>query len=445
MLVFLPGEREIRDTADALRRRSAAHRLEVVPLYSRLSAAEQHRVFAPHTRGRRVVLATNVAETSLTVPGIRYVVDTGVARISRYSVRTKVQRLPIEPISQASANQRSGRCGRRRAGHRDPALLRGGLRGPPGVHRPGDPAHQPGQRHPPDGLAAARRHRPVPVRRAARQAQRHAPASSCSRSSGALGRPRRRSERGRLDARSGRRLARLPIDPRLAPDDPRGRAPRLRARGDRDRGRAVAAGPARAPGRAAGAGRPAARPLQGRGQRLPHLAQPVALPQAAAARAVVAARSAGCASASTSTTCGSASGRTSSPSCARSARRWRSRSGQPADTPGRGRHPPGAARPGLLSHIGAARGARPKDAGRGERRPMREYLGARGARFAIFPGSGLQGKQPAVPDGRRAGRDLAAVGAAERRDQARVGRAARRPPGQAHATPSRTGRASGPP
>ena len=86
-----------------------------MPLYSRLSAAEQHRVFQPHT-GRRVVLATNVAETSLTVPGIRYVVDTGVARISRYSVRTKVQRLPIEPISQASANQRSGRCGRVEAG-----------------------------------------------------------------------------------------------------------------------------------------------------------------------------------------------------------------------------------------------------------------------------------------------------------------------------------------
>ncbi|HEY0889143.1 MAG TPA: ATP-dependent RNA helicase HrpA [Nocardioides sp.] len=123
ILVFLPGEREIRDTADALsgalgldRRgsRSPGH-VEVTPLYSRLSAAEQHRVFEPHS-GRRVVLATNVAETSLTVPGIRYVVDTGVARISRYSVRTKVQRLPIEPISQASANQRSGRCGRVEAG-----------------------------------------------------------------------------------------------------------------------------------------------------------------------------------------------------------------------------------------------------------------------------------------------------------------------------------------
>src|SRR4051812_41855413 len=110
VLVFFSGEREIRDAADALRR-SVGPTTEIVPLYARLSAAEQHKVFAPHT-GRRIVLATNVAETSLTVPGIRYVVDPATARISRYSYRTKVQRLPIEPISQASANQRKGRCGR---------------------------------------------------------------------------------------------------------------------------------------------------------------------------------------------------------------------------------------------------------------------------------------------------------------------------------------------
>ncbi|MEU1737227.1 ATP-dependent RNA helicase HrpA [Streptosporangium sp. NPDC020145] len=108
ILVFLSGEREIRDTADALSKRKDA---EVLPLYARLSAAEQHRVFQRHS-GRRIVLATNVAETSLTVPGIKYVVDPGFARISRYSHRTKVQRLPIEAISQASANQRKGRCGR---------------------------------------------------------------------------------------------------------------------------------------------------------------------------------------------------------------------------------------------------------------------------------------------------------------------------------------------
>jgi ATP-dependent helicase HrpA len=110
ILVFLAGEREIRDTQDALAERALAG-TEIVPLYSRLSAADQHKVFAPHS-GRRIVLATNVAETSLTVPGIRYVIDPGTARISRYSHRTKVQRLPIEPVSQASARQRSGRCGR---------------------------------------------------------------------------------------------------------------------------------------------------------------------------------------------------------------------------------------------------------------------------------------------------------------------------------------------
>ncbi|MGI8576663.1 MAG: ATP-dependent RNA helicase HrpA [Nocardioidaceae bacterium] len=114
ILVFLSGEREIRDAADALKQLTpvrAIDTFEVLPLFARLSAAEQHRVFGGH-RGRRVVLSTNVAETSLTVPGIRYVVDTGLARISRFSARTKVQRLPIEPISQASANQRKGRCGR---------------------------------------------------------------------------------------------------------------------------------------------------------------------------------------------------------------------------------------------------------------------------------------------------------------------------------------------
>jgi ATP-dependent helicase HrpA len=141
VLVFLSGEREIRDTAEVLRGR-VGDRTEVLPLYGRLSIAEQHKVFTAHT-GRRVVLATNVAETSLTVPGIRYVVDPGTARISRYSARTKVQRLPIEPISQASARQRAGRCGRvadgicirlydeeefeKRAEYTDPEILRTNL------------------------------------------------------------------------------------------------------------------------------------------------------------------------------------------------------------------------------------------------------------------------------------------------------------------------------
>lgn len=110
ILIFMSGEREIRDTADALSKRDLPH-TEILPLYARLSNAEQNRVFQAHS-GRRIVLATNVAETSLTVPGIKYVIDPGTARISRYSYRTKVQRLPIEPVSQASANQRKGRCGR---------------------------------------------------------------------------------------------------------------------------------------------------------------------------------------------------------------------------------------------------------------------------------------------------------------------------------------------
>ncbi|MHC5022843.1 MAG: ATP-dependent RNA helicase HrpA [Planctomycetota bacterium] len=110
ILVFLPGEREIRETAEALRKHHPPQ-TEILPLYARLSASEQDRVFRPHP-GRRIVLATNVAETSLTVPGVHYVVDPGLARISRYSPRRKVQLLPIEPVSQASADQRAGRCGR---------------------------------------------------------------------------------------------------------------------------------------------------------------------------------------------------------------------------------------------------------------------------------------------------------------------------------------------
>ncbi|MCW8125002.1 ATP-dependent RNA helicase HrpA [Microbulbifer halophilus] len=115
ILVFMSGEREIRECAKALRH-AQIPQLEVLPLYARLSLAEQNRVFRSGSKGRRIVLATNVAETSITVPGIRYVIDPGTARISRYSYRSKIQRLPVEAISQASANQRAGRCGRVRAG-----------------------------------------------------------------------------------------------------------------------------------------------------------------------------------------------------------------------------------------------------------------------------------------------------------------------------------------
>ncbi len=114
VLIFLPGEREIRETAEALRKHHPPG-TEIVPLFARLSAAQQQQIFKPH-QGQRIVLSTNVAETSLTVPGIRFVIDPGLARISRYSYRTKVQRLPIEKIAQSSANQRAGRCGRISAG-----------------------------------------------------------------------------------------------------------------------------------------------------------------------------------------------------------------------------------------------------------------------------------------------------------------------------------------
>src|SRR5690606_11397823 len=114
VLVFLPGEREIRDVHLALERRKYRE-TEILALYARLSATEQDRVFRPGTR-RRIVLATNVAETSLTVPRIRYVVDTGTARVKRYSQRGQLERLHVEPVSQAAADQRKGRCGRVGAG-----------------------------------------------------------------------------------------------------------------------------------------------------------------------------------------------------------------------------------------------------------------------------------------------------------------------------------------
>ncbi len=218
ILVFLPGEREIRDTADALKRFEHGPRgFDIVPLYSRLSAAEQHRVFERHTR-RRVVLATNVAETSLTVPGVTGVIDTGLARISRWSARTKVQRLPIEPISQASAQQRSGRCGRVEAGvairlysqedfesrpaFTEPEILRTSLASvilqmtSLGLGQ----VEQFGFVDPPDRRA---------VRAGVQLLEELGALVSTSSTAG------RGGDRPRL-TRIGRRLARLPIDPRLA-------------------------------------------------------------------------------------------------------------------------------------------------------------------------------------------------------------------------------------
>ncbi|MXG91959.1 ATP-dependent RNA helicase HrpA [Nocardioides flavescens] len=391
VLVFLPGEREIRDTADALGeaiKASRDQRTEVVPLYSRLSAAEQHRVFSPHT-GRRIVLATNVAETSLTVPGIRYVVDTGVARISRYSVRTKVQRLPIEPVSQASANQRAGRCGRLGPGiavrlyseedfearpeFTDPEILRTNLASvilqmtSLGL---GDIARFPFV-EPPD-----RRNVTAGVQ--------------LLEELGAL----RGSGRDARLTKLGRRLARLPIDPRLARmvleaerrgcvreviviaaalslQDPRERPAEQQAQADQLHARFKAEG----------------------SDFLTWLnlwryvkEQQRELSSSAFRRL-----------------------------CKREflnwlrVREWQEfesqlrqvckemdiQLGQPADAPDAdGIHQSLLA--GLLSHIGLLEEREKEKPGAAKgRRPMREYLGARGAKFAVFPGSGLARKPPA--------------------------------------------------
>ena len=187
VLVFLPGEREIADVGELLGRELPAG-TDVLPLYSRLSWEQQSKVLARGSR-RRVVLATNVAETSLTVPGIRAVIDSGLARVSRYSARTRLQRLPIEPISQASADQRKGRCGRigegicvRLYGAEDFAAR--------AVHRARDPAHQPGRAAVAAGGRPAGRRRGLPVHRPAGPARagRRVPAAAGARRAGCAAR-----------------------------------------------------------------------------------------------------------------------------------------------------------------------------------------------------------------------------------------------------------------
>jgi ATP-dependent helicase HrpA len=408
VLVFLPGEREIRDTADAFDA-LRSDRLEIVPLYSRLSAADQHKVFSSHpSTVRRVVLATNVAETSLTVPGIRYVVDTGVARISRYSVRTKVQRLPIEPISQASANQRSGRCGRVAEGiairlysqedfearpeFTDPEILRTNLASvilQMASLRLGDIARFPFV-EPPDRRNIKAGTDLLEELGALTTAQRH--------TDGASARPDRMTSRG-TDARSqgvrltevGRRLARLPIDPRLGRmileaerigclrdvlviaaalsiQDPRERPVEQRAQADqlharfkhessdfltwlnlwrhvKQQQRELSSSAFRRMCKREHLNYLRIREWQDYESQLRQVAKEMGLDV-----------------------------------------------GHPSDTPDEdGIHQ--ALLSGLLSHIGALEEReKPRP---GERRAMREYLGARNARFAIFPGSVLKGSNPA--------------------------------------------------
>ena len=391
ILVFLSGEREIRDTADALKGRP---KTDVLPLYSRLSAAEQHRVFEPSKSSqlRRIVLATNVAETSLTVPGIRYVIDPGTARISRYSLRTKVQRLPIEPISQASANQRKGRCGRvadgicirlysqedfeSRPEFTDPEIQRTNLASvilQMAAARLGDVRKFPFV-DPPDPRAITDGVRLLEELNA--------------------------MERDTL-TETGRQMARLPGRPSHRPDDHRVGQAGLRPRDPGDRRRAVDPRPARAPERQPAGGRHRPPPLRPARIRLRRVRRALGLPGREAARAhrlgvppPVSVR------------IPQLPARSRVAGSARAALVPRSRAGDKSKSSSSERsvvHTSLLA--GLLSHVGmkmvltAARAGGPGAAGdrapaeRG-RRPLPEYLGARGAKFAVFPGSGLAKKPP---------------------------------------------------
>ena len=164
-LVFLPGEKQILETRDLLVRSRVDW--DVLPLYGRLTGPDQDKVFAGHTR-RRVVLATNVAETSLTIPGVRFVIDAGLARVSRYSPRAKFQRLPIEPVSQASADQRRGRCGREGEGICLRLYAEEDYLARPRYTEPETAADEPRQPDPADGCARARQSAGISVPRCAR-------------------------------------------------------------------------------------------------------------------------------------------------------------------------------------------------------------------------------------------------------------------------------------
>ena len=457
ILVFLSGEREIRDTADALAGRDD---LDVLPLYARLAAAEQHRVFQPHQR-RRVVLATNVAETSLTVPGIKYVIDPGTARISRYSQRTKVQRLPIERISQASANQRKGRCGRTSDGicirlyseedfgsrpeFTDPEILRTHLASvilQMAALDLGEVADFPFI-DPPDSRNIADGVRLLEELGAVTPGR---------------GRPRLTG--------AGRKLARLPVDPRLGRmileadrngcarevliitaalsiNDPRERPAESREAADAMHARFAE------PGSDFLAFVNLWDYLRGQQQELSSSAfrrlcrreylhylrvrewQDVCgqLRQAARDLGMVPGRDRG-------------ERRRRRPGRRRPGRRGQ-RGGTRRPHPGRSRRPGAQIAAGRAALADGDAGHRPRPRRQaGKRRPLTEFAGARGARFAIFPDSALARKPPpwvVAAELVETSRLWARVGGA---DRARVGGAARRAPGPAHLQRAALGRAA---
>ena len=339
------------------------------------------------------MLATNVAETSLTVPGIRYVIDAGTARISRYSVRSKMQRLPIEAISQASANQRSGRAGARATASRSGCTPRRTSSRRPEFTEPeilrtnlaavilqmislglGDIAELPVPQ-PPDSRGIK-------------------DGLDLLRELGAVERQRERRQRRSRTAitRIGKQLAQLPIDPRFARMVIESKAAGHHARGDGDRRRPQHPGPARAPAREAPAGRPAARPLRRPDERLPHPAEPLELPRGEAEGA------------QRQPVPAAVQGRVPQlPARARVAGRVPpaqadGEAARPASSATRSTNPDGIHRSllaGLLCQIGIKDTAK-DTAKHGSKAKQGDYIGARQARFAIFPGSALAKKQPAA-------------------------------------------------
>ena len=432
ILVFLSGEREIRDTAEALTRhqQGALFPYEILPLV-RPAVLRRPAQGVPDRR--------QSADRARDQRGGDLSYCAGHPLRDRHRARPHLALQP--PAQGAAAADRGGlagvgqpaqgplRPGRRR--HLHPALLRGGLPRPAGVHRAGDPAHLAGVGDPVDGLARPRRHRDLPVRRAAGPAQHPRRRRAAPRAGRARARPARRPPPAHPARQAAGPAAGRPA---AGPHGDRGRQERRGPRGRRHRGSAVDPGPARAPGRQAAGGRREAQAVRRQGLRLHLLPQPVELPAGAARRRCPATPSAGCARRSTCTTCGYASGRTSTGSCAGSPSSSTSTLDDDKElSAGRRQLVTASLLAGLLSHIGVQEGSK------------RDYAGARGSRFCLWPGSA------SVPASRRAGSSPPSwsrprgCGAGSPRASSRSGSSRSPSTWSGATTPSRTGSASGRP